>query len=532
MTILVQAFLVSLACLAAGLTSGCVSQSKIMRAETSNVAVNGHKLRMILDTGAGSTVLYDSTAKKMNLPFTQPPPRSTEDGPFQIVTGMSSPAQVTAGAQQFTCRMPIYILPPFSTPEEDGIIGWPEIRDDILVFDGASHELRGAAQVPPETSAWLKFQVRPHDTLLLEAPMDDGHSGVILVDTGAPGGLELAAPLWQKLRTQYPQAQTTIIDHSTATRSAISAEGMIADEVSLGPLKLTHMPVETLPAAESNLLAGACPDAEVAGVIGLDGLTRINLVVDGPNHVAYLQARPNAYGTAPQNWTVADSVRLNSDNLYVRSGIDEWAGGNHAGAMENFTRALTVNPNNADAYADRAEVFLSEGDIGKALSDETRALELAPHNSRLYASRAIARQLAGDYAGAAEDYDKEIEINSAKEAWLHREVLCRRLGRPSEDFVITVGRWKPGWMKSLGEFMDGTLDETGLLAVAHSQGSAESPKRECEAYYFIGMKRLIDGDGSGAKVFLQKSVDTGVRNYAEYQFSVAELNRLNKPVAR
>ena len=156
-----------LACLAAAafLFAGCVSEPATPRVVFTKLAINGQPVRMVLDTGAASTVLYNAAANRVGLNFA-PPRHDVVAGAFEIVAGMSEPARVTAGAQTFTARLPVFTLPPSSrlmissTSGEDGVIGWPEIRDNILVFDAAHRMVRSVAQLPEETSGWLKLKVR------------------------------------------------------------------------------------------------------------------------------------------------------------------------------------------------------------------------------------------------------------------------------------------------------------------------------------------------------------------------------------
>jgi tetratricopeptide (TPR) repeat protein len=480
-----------MACLAAAafLFAGCVSEPATPRVVFKKLAINGQPVQMVLDTGAASTMLYSAAANRVGLHFA-PPRHDVAAGAFEVVTGMSEPARVTAGAQTFTARLPVFTLPS-SASGEDGVIGWPEVRDNILVFDATHRTVRSVAQLPEKVSGWLKMKVRPHNTLLLETPLSDGKAGAILVDTGAPQGVQLTPAQWQEARAAHPEAPSTTVNHSTWSIGSFTAQAMWADEVKLGALILTDVPVENMPASEAAWLNKAAPGAEVAGVIGLRALTRMDLVVDGKNGFAYVRPRPPA---GAGNWSVAEDMRLNCDNLFVRSGIANCSSGNFDAAIADDTRALEINPKNADAYANRA----------------------------------LARQIHGDFSGALADYDKVIELNpdDSASARLHRQTLLRRLGRPPGDFSTTVAGWKGGWIKTIGLFVADQLDEQALLAAAEKKDAVPALSRQCEAFYYIGIKRLFNGDKAGARDFFQKSVATGVREYTEYQFAAAELARL------
>jgi tetratricopeptide (TPR) repeat protein len=515
---------------AALLFAGCVTQPATPRVVFTKLAINGHPVQMMLDTGAASTVLYSAAAQRVGLNFT-PPRQNVIAGPFQVVAGMSEPARVTVGSQTFTARLPVFPLPPSSrlpssTAVEDGVIGWPEVRDNILVFDADHRVVRSVAQLPAETSNWLKLTVLPGNTLLLETPLPGGKSGAILVDTGAPQGVQLTAARWEEARAAHREAPLTTANHTTWSIGSFTAREMWLDEIKLGVLTFTGVPVETMPAAEAAWLSRATSGAEVAGVIGLSALARMDLVVDGHNGFAYARPRPPA-GTG--NWSVANSVRLHCDNLFVRSGIANCSRRDFDAAIADYTRALEINPGNAGAYANRALAKLEKGDIPGALSDDTCALDLAPNSAAVHADRALARQIHGDFAEALLDYEKAIELNPDDSIGtrLQRQTLLNRLGRPPGDFATTVAGWKDGWIKTLGLYVAGQLDGTALLAAAKKNDAVPAPGRQCEAFYYIGMNRLFNGDKLGARDYLQRSVGTGVREYAEYQLAVAELARLD-----
>jgi lipoprotein NlpI len=519
-----------MACLGAAifLSAGCISQSTKPRVVFTQLSINGCPVHMILDTGAASTVLYSPAAKRAGLAFTSPQ-QTVVPGTFGVVTTMSDPARVSEGAQMFTTRLPVFTLPPLSRPPrgpaEDGVIGWPEVRGNILVFDSVHRLVRSVNQIPGYASAWLKLKLLPGSTLLLETPRINGRAQTILVDTGAPQGIQLPPARWKEARIANPRTPSITINHSNWSIGSFAARAFVADEINLGGIVLTDVTVENMPAPEVTWLNKTVPGAAVAGVIGLGALARMDLIVDGENGVAYLQPKPPHGGRQPavsDNWTIAENVRLNCDNLFVRSGIDESSKRDFGGAIADYNHALELNPKNADAYANRALARLEEGDIVGAIADDTRAAELNPTNPDIHAALGFSRQISGDFSGAVAEYDKVIELNPDDSASvrLHRETLLQRLGRPSTDFATTVAGWKDGWLKNIGLFMAGQLDEKELLAAGPSRN------QRCEAFYFIGMKHLLNGDRLGAREFFQESVATGVRQYTEYQFARVESERL------
>jgi len=53
-------------------------------------------------------------------------------------------------------------------------------------------------------------------------------------------------------------------------------------------------------------------------------------------------------------------------------------------------------------------------------------------------------------------------------------------------------------------------------------------KKNCEFYYYVGMRRLLNNDLEGARSFFQRSVDTKITTYSEYDRAQIELARLSR----
>jgi tetratricopeptide (TPR) repeat protein len=485
---------------------------------------------MELDTGSPSLVLYDAGARRLNLKFAR----------------VSEPAKVTVGGETFTAPLPIFDLPwyyrlPGASCGVDGLVGWPEIRDNILVFDAGRRTIRRIEQLPPETAGWLKLKTVPDRWLLLEAPLADGKTAAILVDTGDPSGFGMMPTQWQEWKAAHPEALLTSHKGDTASFGAYKFQVAWADEIKLGALTLTDLPVENMPPGEATFLQKETPAAKTVWSLGMYALMRMDFIVDWKSGFAYLHPKPPPGPPYPgvkrpgvkndsekgRDWTVAQNVRLSSDNLFVTSGEIKWGKNDFEGALADYTQALELNPNNADACTDRGDARSFLGNQDGAIADYNHALEFNPNNADAYSGRGGARELQGDFSEALSDYDKGIELKPDDSVYerLFRQTLLLRLGRPPGDFSKTVAAWKGGWTKSIGLFLAGKLDEKALLAAAKKSDAEPVAGQNCEAYYYIGMMRLSKGDKAGAREAFQKCRAVVLKDYSEYQFAGAELGR-------
>jgi lipoprotein NlpI len=519
--------------------SGCSGPQPSTRVVFPDAAINGRKAHMLLDTGSSSTVLFDAGAKRLGL---KP-------------TGFTDPVPVSANGENFTAPIPTfrfhaqwYYRLAFVRARiaSDGLIGWPEIRDNILVFDADNRTVRAVDKLPPETAGWLKLRVIPDRWLLLEIPLDNGGTGVMEVDTGSFWAVEMTPDEWKKWKSDHPKAALTAHWGGIASFGISRFQVAWANDVKMGALRLTDVPVQDMPESLGSFLQNEAPQAKAEWAIGMYALMRMDLIVDGKNGWAYVHPRSGPGPTYPGvkrpgltnvasirngsvNWTVADNVRLSGDNLFVCSGEYKWSKNDLAGAMADYTHALELNPKNAEACSDRGDLRAFQGDEEGAIADCTHSLELDPTDAYAYSRRGAARVLRGDFSAALSDFNKTIELRPEDSDYerLYRQTLLMRLARTPDDLTNPSIPWKGRWTKTIGLYLAGKLDEKALLAAAKKSDVEPVGGQKCEAYYYIGMMHLSKGDKSAARASFHAARAMVLNDYDEYRFAGAELARLD-----
>ncbi len=548
-----------------------------------SLTINGRAAQLILDTGSGFTNLGSSGADHLGVKAARAkpgePPQVMKSGAG--VWAWSDSLRLSWGNQ--SCTFPLPIGAESTEMAElnrrygdDGAIGWPAVRDNILVFDPRGRTVRRVEALPAETAGWLKLKVHRHETLLLDLPGPNGKVGTVLVDTGDHSGVSLPHEQWMEWRAAHPQA-TVGTEHYTGDYVGSGTnEFAWADEFTLGGLTLTHVHV-----SESPAIVGET-SMNYAGTLGLDVIERMDLVVDGPGGYAYLKPRqasdpavlPTARNEAQRdmgNWSVDDNVRLRDGPdlamFYDLRGSEKLQKGDAAGAMADFNLAIPLDPEDTHgAYSDRGYAKKDQGDFAGAIADYSRALELDPTHETDYENRALARIALGDYDGAIADYTRLIELdpenymnrlhrgiarqiqadfdgaladydrvvelnpNDSPHSRLNRQVLRLRLGTAPADFADNLLSWQDTWMESLGRFVAGELSSKALLAAAGIDDSGPAKARRAVADYYIGMIQLQKGDRPGARTSFQDAVAAGGKTTDEYQLARAELARLQDPI--
>jgi tetratricopeptide (TPR) repeat protein len=429
---------------------------------------------------------------------------------YKLSVGLSAPARVTQAGQTFTAPLLLARVPLWARPilhflpfQLDGLLGWPEVRDNILVFDYEQRAIERVEQLPPETSGWLKLKVAPADSLLLELPLANGARGLISVNIGletARAGIRMSAVPWREWQATHTRTSTT-------------------NEVKIGPLTLTDVTVKEIPAREAGDLLEQNPSTQCVWQLGSAALARLDLVVDGIHGWAYLHPKTqptNGSLTVDGHWQLADSVRLARDNLLVYSGWFKWCQQDLTGAWTDYQQARQLNPRNAGAWSGGGAI----------------------------------RQVQGDFAGAVSNYDQVIQLRPDNSDWerLDRQTLAWRLGQPAgaipasravaaerpvsavmlDPMVVRVAQpaGSVPWSRVLRLFMDGSLDEKALLTAAKQKHGARTvAAQKAQAWYYLGQARLRLGDTVGASGWFKKCQAAGIKEDNEYFFAVAELAR-------
>ncbi len=233
------------------------------------------------------------------------------------------------------------------------------------------------------------------------------------------------------------------------------------------------------------------------------------------------------------------------------------------GAILDLTKAIDLDPNYGWAYAERGEARRQRVDLDGAIADLTRAIELDPNDGWALSRRGDAKRQKGDGKGAVEDltravaidpqdawaylmrgyaeYDQQLWKNALADVrkaceldpeahdyprlylWLIRARLGERDAATQElkDY-LPKRKWDNPWGEALIECFLGRRSEESVFE------SAESKEWRCEAYFYAGARRIVDGDKAKAREYFQKCLDTGVRGFVEYTSAAAELAALRK----
>ena len=287
-----------------------------------------------------------------------------------------------------------------------------------------------------------------------------------------------------------------------------------------------------------------------------------------PAHLVlgYLDLSEGRTSAALEHGLAAEKFSPHLDQAHVLLGKVYLKMGELTEAEKQFDLALSLDPDDTDAISGLANLLAQSGRFTEALDRFNGALALRPNDATLLSGRAQVRRCLGDLAGATYDAEKALALDpDLPEAHLVRGVVSlaqekpevaladfRRFRElapkdPNADYVqlwiwILLSRQNQGvvadqelsgatrtnwnasptdWVTQDAKFLLGQINEVNYFAAA-----GDDPARQCEARYYVGVKRLLAGDKASAAADFRACVATGKTDFFEYTFAVAQLNQL------
>jgi lipoprotein NlpI len=196
-----------------------------------------------------------------------------------------------------------------------------------------------------------------------------------------------------------------------------------------------------------------------------------------------------------------------------------------------------MDPKYAIAWRARAVARIHKSNLPGAAEDCEQAIQMDPRAGRGYFDRAIIECLRRDWPGALADYRRGSELapndrDSMRPAiWLARARIGERGAADQELAAWLDARSSklPFNSTTNARFLLGRISEKEFLAGIQSNAGGSGT---CRTLYYIGMKKLLDGDKAGAADSFRKCLATGEKPQVSYEYAQAELKELGENDAK
>ena len=219
---------------------------------------------------------------------------------------------------------------------------------------------------------------------------------------------------------------------------------------------------------------------------------------------------------------------------YNNLAIELEKSGRFSDAMLDFNRSIELEPDYFEALANRGQLWLILNDLPKATADLDQAISLEPKGPAPYLTRGVLDLSQGGTAAALSDFLRYRQLaphgSQADYALLWIWIIQAQQGQRSAadgDLATALGKNRNSpsgaWVTQDARFLLGQLGENDYLSAARSTDQHTDIGQHCEAWYYIGIKRLLAGDKAGAVTAFQNCLATGKTDFFEYILAHGQL---------
>jgi tetratricopeptide (TPR) repeat protein len=237
----------------------------------------------------------------------------------------------------------------------------------------------------------------------------------------------------------------------------------------------------------------------------------------------------------------ANRLSLHDPETLGGRGLVKMQQGNLKGAAEDLATAAGFSPTNLTVMLGQASIKKKSGDSEGAAAMLRNIVKTFPKYKlpEAFEFMGFLQSEMSQFTPALENLRKAVEIDSRLYyAHFGIWILRARMGERDEatkELRASMKAWdddeRSKWSLCIGRFLTGEMTESNLLTQATESAVrvTDEPSQKCEALYFAGMKRLIDGDKIGATDLFEKCVASGEDNDEQYFSAKAEFQKLKKP---
>lgn len=256
-------------------------------------------------------------------------------------------------------------------------------------------------------------------------------------------------------------------------------------------------------------------------------LYRTAIAIDSTNAVAWrgLANALHRLEQYPEALVALDrAAAITPDDFAVRfnRGLTLSELGRFADAIADLETSQRLRPNFAPVWTELGAAKALTGRVSEARADWTRALALDSTYiwTRFY--RGLAAVATGDYRAAADDLDAVASRETLLSAHLWRWVANRLAGRAPTPLPATDNEWPA----PIAAFLRGEIDEPGLEQAARDARMPLDDRRLAAAWFFIGVKRLVDRRTDAAVFAFNRALAQNAPRHAELLAAAALGSRL------
>lgn len=204
-------------------------------------------------------------------------------------------------------------------------------------------------------------------------------------------------------------------------------------------------------------------------------------------------------------------------------------------ARFDFSQALQLKPDLAEAYNFIGVYQTLASNFDRAYEAFDSASELNPEYQFAFFSRGIALYYGDRAKLGVEDLQRFLDFKPSDPY----RIIWRYIVQSKNDKELALAELKKNaaqsppamWPTAVVRLYLNEIDEREFLATLNDnvQSEQERAERLCEAYFYLGKYRAINGDHVSALDFYRLALSTNVYGFIEHKYARLELNMHTKP---
>ena len=214
--------------------------------------------------------------------------------------------------------------------------------------------------------------------------------------------------------------------------------------------------------------------------------------------------------------------------LYYNRGIEYDEKRDYDRAIADYNEVIHLDPIYAKAYCDRGNAWRNKGDLDRAIADYNEAIRLDPKDAGCYKNRGVANLYAGSLSRALADLNQASELKP-KDAYtaLWLDVVNKRSNLPSHLPQVIAQLDMTRWPAPVIRLFLGQMTPDAVLAAADDPNGMIKQRRVCEASFFSGELRLMQGTKENAAHLFRLAATDCPKTLIVWSAANAELKALS-----
>ncbi|MGQ4276246.1 lipoprotein NlpI [Pseudidiomarina sp. E22-M8] len=200
-------------------------------------------------------------------------------------------------------------------------------------------------------------------------------------------------------------------------------------------------------------------------------------------------------------------------------------------ARIDFNRALDYQPRLADAYNYLGIHYTQVGQFDYAYEAFESVLELEPEHPYVYLNRGVAAYYDNRFDLADDDFSRYFSFDPSdpyRAIWRYLGAVELNPNQARQNLAkARLKHSNEAWAWGVVDLYLGIISEQEFLNSYATQGldvDETLAERMCEAYFYLGKLKQLEGEWGTAAVYFRLALTTNVHMFLEHRYAAIEMD--------